>query len=302
MNNTMRKIFAVAGVLLLSLALASCSRPAATVNDRKIDMKTLDQFVNERAADHRQRNVAIDMSRMREVVLQELIAQILILEEAEKRGIHPTDEEVTKEMASVKGAAGDEALSQALKDRGMTMDTFRTRVKDQLTLAKFSLDLVKDEEISEEEMREYYRNSPKPFMQPARVLMRMMEFSSEPEAQAVREEMEKKGIAFDEMAARIAQEKRAVVSEYGWVPPEFFSPPIAAALKDLAAGEQGGPFQGQKGFFLIRVKDRQKERVSSYEEVRDSVRSLLLDQRRQAAVAHWIAERKKASKIVIHLK
>jgi len=70
----------------------------------------------------------------------------------------------------------------------------------------------------------------------------------------------------------------------------------------LKEGQQGGPFKGKTGYYLVRVKERQNEGIAAFEEVRESIRATLLQQKRSEAYMHWLEQKRKTAKIVINLK
>ncbi len=296
------------GILALFFAsvavfyFTGCSRPPATVNGKKIDKATFELHLKEKMQDHKMQNASPDINKLKNAVIQELISERLILDEAEKQGIKATDEEIGAQIDSMKKAMGEEAFSKALNDKGLTIDSLKKRTREKMILARFVDIIVKDETVDDDEISEHYKSSSKPFMKPARVLMKMIEISSEADARSVAAEMQEKKISFDELAKKLDEQKKAVVSDYGWVNPDFFSPELAKAAREMKPGEHGGPYKGQKNYFFIRVKEREKESVASFQDVKDEIGTMLLEQKRQAAVAHWIAEKKKTAKIEINIK
>jgi len=276
-----------------------CSRPVATVNGKKIDRATFDLHLKEKIEGHKEQNVTPDMKKLKDAVVQELIAERLIIDEAEAKGIKVPEDELNREIEAVKKNMGEDAFNKTLKEKGITPEKFRSRTREKMIMQRFVESLATEASVSEETMREYYKNSPTPFIKQARVLMKMIEISSEESARAVVNEMKSKKTDFDEMAKKLADEKKAIVSEYGWVNPAFFSPAIAQAVKNLTVGQYGGPYKGQKNYFLIKIKDREKEGIAKFEEVKDNIKSTLLEQKRQAAISHLLAEKRKTAKIEI---
>lgn len=295
----------VLALFFISVAIfyfTGCSRPAATVNGKKIDKATFESHLKEKMQDHKMQNASPDIKKLRDAVIHELISERLILDEAEKQGIKVSDDELNAQIDAMKKSMGEEALSKALKDKGLTMDSLKKRTREKIVMARFVDSIVKEETVSDEEISDFYKNSPKPFMKPVRILMKMIEISSEADAKAVAAEMQEKKIDFDAMAKKLDEQKRAVVSDYGWVNPDFFSPEIATAARDMQPGQHGGPYKGQKNYFFIKIKDREKESIAKFDDVKNEISAQLLDQKRQTAVAHWIAEKKKTAKIEINIK
>ncbi|MBI5102166.1 MAG: peptidyl-prolyl cis-trans isomerase [Nitrospirae bacterium] len=287
---------------LLIMFLAGCSKPVATVNGRAVDKKIFDALVKERVDEAKGQGPAADLKKIREAVVQELISEALMLEDAAKNGLTVTDAEVNTEVENVRKAMGEEAFVKKLGEKGLNPDIFRKRTKDKLLMSKFAGSLINGEAVTEEEIRRYYSESPRPLYKPFRVYMNMVEFASANDAAAAMDEIRQKNMDFDEMAKKLEAQKRATVSGYGWVNPEFFSPDIAHVVRNMKPGESGGPYKGRKDFYLLKIKEKEKETPASLDEMRDTIRNVLLDQKKQAAFAHWLDKRKKASKIEINLK
>jgi parvulin-like peptidyl-prolyl isomerase len=229
-----------------------------------------------------------------------LVSERIALDEAAARGITASDADVNREIDAIKQRFGEETFQKSLKEKGMTVDSFRQRIKEKIVLVRF-IDTFAENDITEKEISDYYKSSPKPFIKPARVNMKIVEFQSEEAATVAAEDLKKTKTDFDQYADRLAKENKANVTDYGWVSPEFFSPSMAEAIKSLKDGQHGGPYKGQKGFFLVRVKERQSEGISSYEEVKDMIRKQLLQQRRSEAYMKWLGQKRSTSKIEINL-
>jgi len=287
----------VAGIFLIS----ACSKPAATVNGKKITRETLEMHLKERVADHKGQNVTIDDKKLRESVLQELISERISLDEAAARGITASDADADKEIDAIKQRFGDDMFQKSLKEKGLTLDTFRQRVKEKIVLGRFVETFAKESDVTEAEVSDRYKNSPKPFIKPARVNMKIVEFQSEEAARSAAEDLKKANADFDQYADQLGKDNKANVTDYGWVSPEFFSPSMAAAIKALKDGQYGGPYKGQKSFYLVRVKEREPEGIAKYEEVKDMIRNMLLQQKRTEAYLKWLEQKRTASKIVTNL-
>lgn len=296
-NDTTILVFSIVILVFLS----GCSKPPIIVNGKEINEKTYEFRLNERVEAHKQMKLGVDMSRIKQAVIQELIGETLILEEAAGRDIQVSDEELDKQITSMRKSAGKEEFDSRLKERGIAFDQFKTMTKEKMIISKFINTLVNEDAVQEHEIREYYSNSPKPFIKPIRVFMRLVEFPNEEAALAALDIMKNNKISFDQMADELREEKKAFSTDYGWVNPAVFSRSISSAIKGLDVGTHGGPYMGKNSYFLIRVKDREKETVARFEEVKDDINTLLLQQKRQAAIAHWVADRKKMAKIEINL-
>jgi foldase protein PrsA len=292
----------VLAVLCMAVFIGGCAKPAASVDGKGISKEKVDLYLKERLQDHKLQNASVDAKKMKDAILQELIGEQLTLNEAGMRGIKIADAELDKEIDMLRKKLGEEQYQKALKDKGLTPESYRNRLRERMTLSRFIESFVKTDDITEQEMTDFYKNSQKPFLKPARVNMKIVEFQTEDAARAAVAEMKSTKADFDDYAKKIDAEKKASVTDYGWVSPDFFSPSMASSIKMLKEGQQGGPYKGQTGFYLVRVKERQNEGISQFEEVKESIRTTMLQQKRSEAYMQWLEQKRKTAKIVINLK
>ena len=258
--------------------------------------------MKDRLSEHKLQNASVDEKKMKAAILQELIGEQLALDEAAARGIKITDAEVDREVDMLRNKLGEEQYQKALKDNGLTPEAYRIRLREKMTLTRFVEGLVKADAITEQEMRDFYKNSPKPFMKYARVNMKVVEFQTEDTANAAVAEMKMTKADFDDYAKKLDTEKKASVTDYGWVSPDFLSPSMAASIKMLKKGQQGGPYKGKTGFYLVRVKEWQDEGIAEFDEVKETIRATMLQQKISEAYTHLLEQKRKTAKIVINLK
>ena len=84
---------------------------------------------------------------VRNDMLNSLIMQELLLQEAENRGLSASDEEVEEAIASLAEQYGsEEDLAAAVEQAGMTMDYFKQVRKEQMVLEKLQEDMVNNPE------------------------------------------------------------------------------------------------------------------------------------------------------------
>ena len=147
----------VLGVFLVS-GLFGCGNKVpegtvATVNGEPISQEELDinynQFLQLYAFygfDVTQDDIKLEA---RNTMLDNMITQELLLQEAEKRGLSVSDEEVEEDIQSMvtnqyDGSQAD--LEEAVQQAGMTMDFFKDAKKEELLLTKLQTELVNNPE------------------------------------------------------------------------------------------------------------------------------------------------------------
>ena len=147
----------VLGVFLVS-GLFGCGNKVpegtvATVNGEPISQEELDinynQFLQLYAFygfDVTQDDIKLEA---RNTMLDNMITQELLLQEAEKRGLSVSDEEVEEDIQSMvtNQYGGSQAdLEEAVQQAGMTMDFFKNAKKEELLLTKLQTELVNNPE------------------------------------------------------------------------------------------------------------------------------------------------------------
>ncbi len=289
-------------VLFIVMVLGGCAKPAATVDGKSITKEKIDLHLKERLQQHKLQNASVEEKKMKDAILQELIGEQLALNEAAARGIKVTDAEVDKAIDGLRKNLGEEQFQKALKEKGLTPESYRNRLRETMTLGRFVESFVKREDITDQELQDIYKNSSKPFLKPARVNMKIVEFQSEDAAEAAAAEIKKTKADFDDYTKKLDTEKKAIVTDYGWVSPEFFSPSMAASIKMLKEGQSGGPYKGKTGFYLVRIKERENEGIAAFDDVKETIRATLLQQKRSEAFTKWVEEKRKTAKIVINMK
>lgn len=305
----LKKFCVVIFSMLLVFSFVSCSKkkqqptgPAAIVNGEEISMKDYQTRLKQRLEFHRKTAEKVDEKGIKDAVIQEMIAEKLLLAAAKDNGIEVSDEDVQKAIDNFVKAQGKDKLDNYLKKWGISEDKFKEQVRTQLMINRLIKKLVPDDSITEKEMKEYYKNAKKPFMKPERVEVKLIQVMTKEEADRIKKEIDSKK-DFDRIGEELKKQKNkgTVVSDYGWIEPRLFSGEIGDALKNMKEGEVGGPFKGKEGYYFLKLRKREKERPMSFEEAKEQIKRTLLNQRRQAMRAHLVQERKKKSKIVINV-
>lgn len=289
-------------VLLLAVFLVfsvGCQKkPAAVVNGAEISQNALKWHLNERIKGHKARGTVINEPALRDAVLDQLISDKLVLQGATKKGITVSKEDVNAEMDRIRQRMGQEAFTKSLRESSLSVDAFRDIVRENLVVRKFGLSLADEEGITDEEITEFYKTNPTPFLVPESVHLRFIQTTTEEQAEEIVKELKEGKTGFDALADRLSEEKQATVSDYSWANPDFFRPEIALPLKEIKEGEYCGPYGAAKGYFMFRIKEREHERAKTLDEASAEITAMLISKKRQAMLTHLIAEMQKTAKIV----
>jgi parvulin-like peptidyl-prolyl isomerase len=282
--------------MLLPLLLGCEEKPVVVVNNEGIMEKEVGWHIQERLKEHQASGIQVNPADIRHTVLLQMISQKLLAQGAMENEIIVSDEEISQLVSSERKRIGEKEFKRALQEASISEKEYEKMTTERILSEKFVNFLVPGNAVTEEEIKAYYKNSPKPFLMPEMVLVRFIHTPTEEKANALLERMKKSN--FDEVADSLAGDRNySVSSGYGWTNPKIYSPGIAQGIGGIKAGEHSEPLKGRQGFFIFRVKEKKAEGVKTLDEAREEIRSILIKQKRGTAIIHWVAERKKASSI-----
>lgn len=136
----------------------------ATVNGENIFESEFDRQVDRMIAANEQQGMVLegeegDMIRQQieDQVIQYLIQQEVLLQEADSRGLEVTEEDIENELEMIRGQFESEGdFDQILEDNLFTEDELRETLRAELTIEALLEDESPEVEVEEEEMLEYY--------------------------------------------------------------------------------------------------------------------------------------------------
>lgn len=294
-----RRVLIVLAVMIVAFACTKKpeEKNIAIVNGKDITRADFEQRVSDQMQQHAgQEAASMDESKLREAILEQMITETLLLEGAAEAGIQVTDEEINNQLSRIRKNYADEAAYlEQIKKRGYTEESFKNYLKERLMISKFRASLADPESVTEEEMQQYFADSPVPLMSPARIKMRMVQAKDEAGINKVEAVIKEKG--FEKAAEEFAKEGTAVVSQSDWVQPDTFSSATAEAVKNAKIGDLVGPLQGMGGWYMMRIDDKEEPKVESYDEAKEKIRNLVLMQKRQGQEHIWVMKRMDKSDI-----
>ena len=225
----------------------------ATVNGSPITDAEVDAFLRGMG----QQGQAYNNPEGRKAILQELIAQKLLLLDAQKNLLE-----------------AEPAFKEQLK-----------KAKESL-LASYALEkVINGVRITDKEIEDYYNENQDKFVSPATVNASHILVDSEEKAKEIYEKIEKGEMSFEDAAKEYSscpsKDNGGSLGDFGkgQMVPEF-----DAAVFAMAVGEvTKEPVQTQFGYHLIRLNGKSASAPIPFEEVKDQLRSQLIGEKQQAA-------------------
>jgi parvulin-like peptidyl-prolyl isomerase len=257
-------------------------------------------------------------------VIQALMDEQLIRQEARRRGLSVSNPEIREAAAnayseSVRRFGGEEALAEELQSgRGWNLADYRSALHNgtgiQLLRDKLIADVVKESDLTDAEVAAQYEANRQQFAQPesvrvSHILIRREggRATEDPEAraraQALLDSLRGANPPTFEELARNHSEDRLSGQGGGVIPADLprgahpFGAAFEAAVYGSEPGLVGEVVASPDGYHVIRVDSRKEARVLPLAEVRDQLRAHLLAERRGQALEELLVRLRSDAKV-----
>jgi len=299
-------VAALATVLVFGVFGCSDKNVAAKVNDDVITVEALDAQVEQLKKQYPQMFEGADgegrLLDFKQRILDNLINQKLLEQAAESKGLEVKDTEINAQIDQLKGGFKDDAQFQsALKSAGLTLETLKTQVKEQLLTQKIVESLAKNSTATEAEIKAYYEKNKTQFFQ--KEAKRASHILFKPEDKKKAEEVLKQVKAGGDFAAlakanSIDNATATKGGDLGW-PTTPYVPEFESALAKLDTGEVSALVQTPYGWHIIKVTDERKGSQQKLEDVKAQIEQILVQQTRADAYQKYLDDLRKNAKIEI---
>ncbi len=294
-----------AAALLFASALAGCKgqgsepqRAVASVNSHEI---TYSQY-----RDALKRLVPInstesmdDLAEIKKDLVNRLIEEELIIEEAGRRGITVSDAEVSTEVEGLKDEYGDDSFKDAIEERYGTFENWKERIRRKLLIRK-TIDSVTGsvKPATDSQARAYYKEHAADYKLPERVRARMIVVADLEEARKIRATLTPANFA------EVAREKSLSPEKVrggdlgffarGQMPQEFED-----VVFKLRPGQISRVVKTDYGYHIFLLEEKKKAGEQSYSEVSDRIKETIRQDSQDALFSDWMKSLKLNAKIKV---
>ncbi len=249
-----------------------------------------------------------DMERYLETsrqILNLLIDEKLASEKIQELGIKVTPNEVESAIEKTKkdNSLTDEDLKARLKEQGITYESYRENIKNELERIKLiSFEVKSKIIIGEEEIKEYYDKHKDEFTSEekvhlAAIILTRGNPSSQDKTISLYREADKillrleKGEDFGELAKEFSQGPGAEDrGDLGFFNASQLDPELLKVIRDLPEGGISKPIIRTSSIQIIKVVEKLERRVKTINDVRDAIYDLLYRDKINNRYASWIRE------------
>lgn len=279
---------------------------AATVNHTAISFYTLDQAFRNFLSQYDSKTLSSwdekTFELLRRLILENLINNELLYQEAQARKIRISSEDVETAIEKIRAQFPSEnEFRRYLEYQGLTLSVLRESVRRELMIRELTESLVADLPIPDEEIQKYYEEHQDLFTTPAQYHLLKMTFPTKESA-----EKALRRLYLGEDFAKVAQEasldevaKKG--GDLGWISETQLPQEVREALERVKDDPRNvtPPIQLENTYLLYRVLEWKPREVKPLEDVKENIRQYLLEEQKRVKTEHLLAELRKKSTITI---
>jgi len=254
------------------------------------------------------------MYKVRDDIINTMVDQKLTDQEVRKFGIIIDDQEVLNAIERVKqkNALTEEQMLADLTRQGMTLESLKKRIREQMLRARLVNVAVRSKiVITREDAQDYFDSHPEEFRGEKKIhlwniMTTMPQFAFESEIRAGRDQMEKvlarlgAGEAFNEVAREIAAGQGPLVAnDIGMFRYGVLSPELQTAVGELKEGEYTGLLETDNGFQIFYVHKIEAGAGKQFDDVVADIQQKMFNELVDKRFEKWLDDLRENSHIQI---
>lgn len=252
------------------------------------------------------------LKTLRTQVLEQLVDDKVLITKGTALEYIPSEEElataIEEERANfVEAYGGEDGLKEALEYDGMTEEKFNSFLENMVKTDKVKEAMIKDVTVSDEEVEQYYNDNIDKYTTKPGANAKHILFETEEEAQAAKNKIDSGEATFDEIyaeyEANASSETKPLSQDLGYVEneQEGYDTDFLAGFKTLKEGEVSAPIKSSFGYHIVKVEGVQtEEKVTSLDEVKDTIKSTLLSEKQQETYDSTLEEWKEELNVKLY--
>jgi foldase protein PrsA len=300
--------------LAVALAAAGCgggddeSRPEvpqgaiAIVGEQAITKAEFDRLIEQAEANFEAQDQEFpaagtpEYEDLKSSIVRSLVEEAQWAQEAREMGIEVTDQEVNKRLTELKQQffqGNQKKYEEELEKQGLTEQQVRDEIRSRVLSEKVYKSVTQKVKVTDADIKAYYDKNKDQFEQPSSREVRHILVKTKARAQSIYEQLQD-GANFATIARRFSQDEASkadggkLTAQKGRTVAPFDKFVFAAETGDLSE-----PIKTEFGWHVIEVlSDVKAETTTPLAEVRQSIRTTLLQQRQNAAMRRWVNQLK----------
>lgn len=300
----------VVGILIVNgcTRRTAADKVVAEVNGEKIFNSEVEKQLNAVIGSHGSQLQGEEGKKMieafRKQILDNLIDNLLIIQEAKRQGFKATQKEIQARIDEIKKSfPSEKEYKAALEQNGLTEADVPGEVEKMILAEKLLEKVLKGIEVSDKEISDYYEKNKSQFEVPESVEIAHIFVQGESSATSALNEI-KKGLSFEEAVSKYSEDTSTKLNKgnLGMKPrttlEQAFGKEFSDAVFKLTKGEVSKEIiKSQVGFHIVKLISRKKAGIQTLEEAKDQIKNQLLNQKQREVYDKWLAEIKKKAEI-----
>ncbi|MBI5638801.1 MAG: peptidylprolyl isomerase [Nitrospirae bacterium] len=282
--------------LCFSLRAEAAADILASVNGENISMPDYRVFVTIL-------DPSLDREKVDEKILRKLIEEKIFVQEAGKKGMTVTDEELEKGIADFLNRINFpyEELQKRITGQGMNMDDYRKLFRENMVMSLYiRSEINASVKVTDEEVSQYYHQNRQSFLKTPALMKVKALFIRLGEKPSLTEVTDLKiralkiyaeiraGISIETAVIRYADEAQKKNNGYlGEFGRGELMPALEQRLSGMKEGEISGPVWIREGFYILQLIQRTETSYISAEEAGDRIKAILRKTKQEEKLNEW---------------
>ncbi len=225
-------------------------------------------------------------------VLDQMINDILIRQEAQRYQIHVSDRDIDQHIQRVRenNNLDEEEFEERLGQQGLTLQDYKDQIRDSMLRQRvLNMMVQRKTMVTQEDIKEFYQANKEDFEQERKVHLQAIVVPKFEKAQELWDQIQDGEYTFEEAAQKYSQGTAAAQGgDMGFVRWDRLASEWKEVLKEIDPQEMSEPFATRGGGALLRVKEEHSAGVVPLEEVEDEIRDELFDQKLEKRFEEYI--------------
>ena len=287
-------------------------RVIAVINDEAITQSELDVYLRPLYEDLKKQYQGDDFmqkfNEMRLKLLNQMIEDRLVSQEAKTRGVTVDDSEIDEMVREVKSRFSSEnEFEKTLSIQGQTLEGLRTLYRQQISIRKLhDMEIRGQVVVSPKEIEDYYQNRKSEFAEEEKIKIRSITIRKNQDAvdKGIRDEAAKQkieslekrirsGEAFEVLAKDFSEDNHAKEGGLvGWIKRGEMLSSIEDSLFEFKSGTISPVLETAAGYHLFKIEDKRLGQVPSLESVRMKIHEIIFHEKAQKRFKEWMNQLK----------
>ncbi|MBN2372385.1 peptidylprolyl isomerase [bacterium] len=254
--------------------------------------------------------------RIREKILQDLIDERLMIGEAKRLDLTPSNAEVVEQIEQIKAKNGwlsDRALEESLAKDGLKIEDFKKRILEDISLLKIRRHVAyRNIQVTDQEILKYYETEWTGHEEGVRVRLShiLLKFASDSsqgqntgilkKAKKIMDEWEQ-GEPFSALADKYSEDTSAGPGgDLGTFYLKDLRPEFSDAFTNLQPGKIAGPVRTEAGYHILYLEERKESGLEKASAIWKKIEETIIEKKKADFYEAWINRLRREATIDIH--